>query len=75
MEDKRGKKNNDRSISNPKSLNGSAIGYEIIELPFNFSNGDTGFIKLGFKIEIAESSVMGYIDEEIDKYMAENQYV
>lgn len=74
-EDRRGKKINDRSISNPKSLNGSAIGYEIIELPFNFSNSDTGFIKIGFKIEIVESSVMGYIDEEIDKYMAENQYV
>ncbi|MBA7490101.1 hypothetical protein ES702_00635 [subsurface metagenome] len=75
QEDRRGKKINNRSISNPKSLNGSAIGYEIIELPFNFSNSDNGFIKIGFKIEIVESSAMSYIDEEIDKYMAENQYV
>ncbi len=72
QEDRHGKKINDRSISNPKSLNGSAIGYEIIELPFNFSNSDNGFMKIGFKIEIMESSAMCYIDEEIDKYMAEN---
>ncbi|MFC2161630.1 hypothetical protein ACFLRX_08270 [Acidobacteriota bacterium] len=75
MEDKCGKIINDLLISNPKSLNGSAIGYEIIELPFNFSTSDTGFIKIGFKIEIEESSVMDYIDEEINKYMEENQYV
>ena len=43
--------------------------------PVNFSNSDTGFIKIGFKIKIVERSVMGYIDEEIDKYMTENQYV
>jgi hypothetical protein len=75
MEDRHGKEIKDHSISNPTSLNGSAIGYEIIELPFNFSNSDAGFVKVGFKIEIVKSSVMDYIDERIDKYMSENQYV
>jgi len=75
MEDRCNKRIIDCSFSNPKSLKGSAIGYEIIELPFNFSNSETGFIKIGFKIEIEGSSVMDYIDEKIDKYMEENQYV
>lgn len=66
---------NHRAGSIPKSLNGSAIGYEIIELPYDFSKADTGFIAVGFKIENVESSVMQYVDEKIEKYMAETQYM
>jgi hypothetical protein len=62
-------------VSYPKSLNGSAIGYEIIELPHDFSETDTGFIIVGFKIETEESSVIRYTDEEIDKYMTEHRYI
>ena len=61
--------------SAPKSLNGSAIGYEIIELPYNFAKVDTGFIIVGFKIEDMESSIIDYVDEKIEKYMEENEYL
>jgi hypothetical protein len=66
---------NRRAGSIPKSLNGSAIGYEIMELPYDFSETDTGFIIVGFKIETTESSVTDYIDKEIDQYMTKNQYI
>jgi hypothetical protein len=71
IEDSSGHETKVRTIS-PKSLNGSAIGYEIIELPYNFAKTDTGFIIVGFKIEKGDSSIMGYVDKEIDMYMAEN---
>ena len=75
MEDRKSNEIHELSISIPRSLNGSAIGYEVIELPYNFTNSNTGFLKVGFRIEIIESSVMRYIDDEIDKYMTENKYV
>ncbi len=59
----------------PKSLNGSSIGYEIIELPDSFSEEKSGFLNIGFKIENVERSIMEYIDHEIDNYIENNQNV
>jgi hypothetical protein len=75
MEDRSSNEVREKSITIPKSLNGSAIGYEVIELPHNFANTDTGFLKIGFKIEDVESSIMEYIDDQIDKYMSKNRYM
>jgi|GEM_PF-1753416 Holliday junction resolvase RusA-like endonuclease len=74
MEEKR-KKGYHKPIPIPESLNGSAIGYEVLELPYNFSQSETGFLRVGFKIENIDRSIMSYIDSEIDKYIKENQYV
>lgn len=69
------KKINNHLFSVPKSLEGSAIGYEIIELPYNFSKSDTCSIIIGFKIETTRKSLMSLTDEKIDKYIKENQYI
>lgn len=68
-------KNYGKSFPIPRSLKGSAIGYEILELPYNFESIDTGYLKVGFRIENIESSVMGYVDKEIKKYIEENRYI
>ncbi|MEW6658488.1 MAG: hypothetical protein AB1424_07485 [Thermodesulfobacteriota bacterium] len=64
-----------KSFPVPRSLRGSAIGYEIMELPYNFESIDTGYLKVGFRIDDIEDSVMDYVDDKINKYIKENLYI
>ena len=54
----------------PKSLHGSAVGYEIIELPKKFPE-PTGFLTVGFHLTEFGRSLMDTTDEVIDTYMSE----
>ena len=54
----------------PKSLHGSAIGYEIIELPHKFDDSGTGYIALGFKMDTGDTSTMEYVDRTISRYLS-----
>lgn len=57
----------------PKSLRGSAIGYEIIELPQKFDATGTGYIALGFKMDTGDTSTMEYVDRTISRYLSSDQ--
>lgn len=59
----------------PKSLNGSAMGYEIIELPKKYSESEKGFLSVGFRIVDLEDSMIQWIDEKIESYIENNKYV
>lgn len=59
----------------PKSLNGSAVGYEMLELPKKLSQDDSGYLSVGFKIDELEDSIMDYLDKEIDNYINNNEYI
>jgi hypothetical protein len=54
----------------PNSLNGSAIGYEIIELPKKYSENEKGFLSIGFKtIDIEERGIITSSDEKIEELL------
>jgi len=60
----------------PKSLNGSAIGYEIIELPKKYSENSKGFLSVGFEvIDFDKEGLIQSVDKKIESYMEHNQYV
>lgn len=59
----------------PKSLEGSAIGYEILQLPKKFSIYEEGFVSVGFKVNDVTDSIMEYTDREIERYINENRYI
>lgn len=54
----------------PKSLHGSAIGYEILELPQKFDDSGTGYIALGFNMDTGDTSTMDYVDKTISRYLS-----
>ncbi len=60
----------------PKSLNGSAMGYEIIELPKKYSKNQKGFLSVGFVvIDIDKEGLIQSVDKKIESYIELNQYV
>jgi hypothetical protein len=53
-----------------KCLDGSCIGYEIIELLRSFSDEKAGFLSVGFRMmDGTEISIMKYVDREIDGFI------
>ena len=59
----------------PKSLNGSAIGYEIIELPSSFTGISRGSVNVGFKLVQAHEQGMLFSVEEILKKNASTHFI
>lgn len=62
----------------PNSLNGSAIGYEIIELPKKYSENEKGFLSIGFKtidIDIEEGGIITSSEEKIKEYIVNHEYI
>jgi hypothetical protein len=70
------RKNDKFSEAIPKSLNGSAMGYEIIELPKKYSKNQKGFLSVGFEvIDLYKEGLIHLVDKKIESYMELNQYV
>lgn len=60
----------------PKSLNGSAMGYEILELPKKYSTEKKGFINMGFKVvNLERDGIIESMDRKIDTYIKECEYL
>lgn len=68
---------NDRiSQAVPKSLNGSAMGYVIVELPKKYSEIQKGFLSVGFEvIDLDKEGLIQSVDKKIKSYMEHNQYI
>jgi len=70
------RKNDKYSQAVPKSLNGSAMGYVIIELPKKYSENQKGFLSVGFEvIDLDKQGLIQSVDKRIESYMQLNQYV
>jgi hypothetical protein len=70
------RKNDKFSQAVPKSLNGSAMGYEIIELPKKYSESQKGFLSVGFEvIDLDNEGLIQSVDKKIESYIEYNQYV
>ena len=65
---------NDRiSQAVPKSLNGSAMGYVIVELPKKYSEIQKGFLSVGFEvIDLDKEGLIQSVDKKIKSYMEYN---
>jgi hypothetical protein len=57
-----------------KTMDGNAIGYEIIEVPRRREDDSDGFIAIGLRIEQYSEGLMSISDSAIDKYMKEHKY-
>lgn len=70
-------RNNDKfSQAVPKSLNGSAMGFVITELPKKYSESQKGFLSVGFEvIDLEKEGIIQSVDNKIESYMKNNQYV
>lgn len=70
------RKNDKFSQAVPKSLNGSAMGYVIIELPKKYSENQKGFLSVGFEvIDLDKEGLIQSVDKKLESYMEHNQYV
>lgn len=70
------KKKDKYSAAYPKSLNGSATGYVIIELPKKYSKAQKGFLSVGFEvIDFNKEGLIQSIDEKIKSYMESCEYL
>jgi hypothetical protein len=70
------RKNDKFSQAIPKSLNGSAMGYVIIELPKKHSENGKGFLSVGFEvIDLDKEGLIQSVDKRIESYVELNEYV
>jgi len=70
------RKNDGFSKAIPKSLNGSAMGYVIIELPKRYSEQQKGFLSIGFEvIDFDREGLIQWIDEKIESYIENYKYL
>jgi hypothetical protein len=70
------KKKDKYSAAIPKSLNGSATGYVIIELPKKYSKLRKGFLSVGFEvIDFDKEGLIQSIDKKIESYMESCEYL
>jgi len=70
------RKNDGFSKAIPKSLNGSAMGYVIIELPKRYSEQQKGFLSLGFEVvDFDREGLIQSIDKKIESYLENYEYL
>jgi len=70
------KKEDKYSAAIPKSLNGSATGYVIIELPKKYSKLQKGFLSVGFEVvDFDKEGLIQSIDKKIESYMESCEYL
>jgi len=70
------KKDDEFSKVIPKSLNGSAIGYTIIELPKKYSEPEKGYLSVGFEIvDLYRDGIIQSLNEKIESYIENNKYI
>jgi len=70
------RENHEFSKAIPKSLNGSAMGYVIIELPKKYSEAQKGFLNVGFEVvDLDREGLIQSIDQKIESYIENNEYV
>jgi hypothetical protein len=64
------------STAIPKSLNGSAMGYVIIELPKKYSKQRKGFLSVGFEVvDFDREGLIQSIDKKIESYIENYEYL
>lgn len=70
------RENDEFSKAIPKSLNGSAMGYVIIELPKKYSEQRKGFLSVGFEVvDLDREGLIQSIDKKIESYIENNEYL
>lgn len=64
------------STAIPKSLNDSAIGYVIIQLPKKYSKQQNGFLSVGFEVvDLDREGLIESIDKKIESYIENYEYL